>query len=112
MKRVLFAIAVSAALSGCTGAQTTPVQTPILLNTSGSTLLNTGTGAVTLTYTALGAGAAQTVTVNQSSANANTVYTATVPAACTGVVVVAGSTTATTSAGPTGSFTVTPAAIA
>ena len=86
----------------------------MFLNTSGSALLNDPPGSqnLTLTFTALGAGAAQTVTVNQAPATGSTVFTAGTGGGCAGVASIAGSTTASTSAGPTGSFVVTPIAIA
>jgi hypothetical protein len=110
VKRALFIVAVATLISGC--GQYYPVNNNVQLNTSNSILLNSGTSNVTLTFTALGASAAQTVTVNQPPATGTTLYTATPSSGCTGVVTVAGTASATTSMGPTGSFTVTPVAVA
>ena len=110
MKRALLIAAVALLVAGCN--QSYPVNQAVQLNTSGSILLNQGYGDVTLTFTSF---TPTTVTVNQPPATGSTVYTATPAAACTGVATVAGGgpgATATTTMGPTGSFIVTPVAIA
>jgi precorrin-6B methylase 2 len=113
MRKEIFAVAVAALIAGC-GPQTYAVNSAVQLNTTGSTLVNAGSGtsSLTLTFTALGAPAAQTVTVNQPPATGSTVYSAVTGTGCTGVATIAGSASATTSNGPTGSFVVTPTGVA
>jgi len=113
MRKEIFAVAVAALIAGC-GPQTYTVNSAVQLNTTGSTLVNAGSGStsLTLTFAALGASAAQVVTVNQPPATSTTVYTAVTGSGCSGVATIAGSASATTSDGPTGSFTVTPTGVA
>lgn len=109
--RLLLCAFIATLIAGC-GPQTYAVNSSVILNTSGSSLLNTGSSAVTLTFTALGAAAAQTVTANQGPATGTTVFTAAPSSGCTGVATVVGTASATTSLGPTANFTVTPTGVA
>ncbi len=113
MRKEIFAVAAAALIAGC-GSQSYAVNSAVQLNTSGTALVNAGYGTsnLTLTFTALGAPAAQTVTVNQPPATGTTVYSAVAGAGCAGVATIAGSASATTANGPTGSFVVTPAGVA
>lgn len=70
-------------------------------------VLANGKNSLTLAFTAVGSGAPQTVTVTESSATGATVFTATPSSGCTSVANVAGSASATTANGPSGTFTVT-----
>ncbi|MBV8424578.1 MAG: hypothetical protein JO349_05270 [Candidatus Eremiobacteraeota bacterium] len=110
MQRTVLLLAFAAIVAGC-GSQTYTVNTPVLLNTSGSTLLNGGTSNLTATF-APPLGGSIVVTVNQATSTSSTVFTAAPAAGCTGVVTVAGSASATTANGPTGTFTITSVAVA